>query len=112
MIGNGTKTLVGKAEAESIVRTQQPIENLADRAASYGFPGTVVDGNDVEAVEHFLRFGYVPAPKTIYRDVAKVMPGTWFTVDFDGVESEPTRYFELVFDEVPPWAPAEAVQNG
>ena len=28
-----------------------PIEHIADRAASYGFPGVVVDGNDVEAVE-------------------------------------------------------------
>ena len=28
-----------------------PITQIADRAASYGFPGTVVDGNDVEAVE-------------------------------------------------------------
>ncbi len=28
-----------------------PIASIADRAASYGFPGAVVDGNDVEAVE-------------------------------------------------------------
>ncbi len=29
---------------------QMRIENLADRAAGYGIPGVVVDGNDVEAV--------------------------------------------------------------
>lgn len=29
---------------------QMAIENVADRAASYGFPGVVVDGNDVLAV--------------------------------------------------------------
>jgi len=28
-----------------------PIEHIADRADSYGFPGMVVDGNDLEAVE-------------------------------------------------------------
>jgi pyruvate dehydrogenase E1 component alpha subunit len=29
---------------------QMPVENMADRAAAYGVPSTVVDGNDVEAV--------------------------------------------------------------
>ena len=32
------------------VSDQMPIENIADRAAGYNMPGTIVDGNDVEAV--------------------------------------------------------------
>ncbi len=32
-------------------RTQRAVEDLADRAAGYGMPGEVVDGNDVLAVE-------------------------------------------------------------
>lgn len=32
------------------VSDQMPIENIADRAAGYSMPGTIVDGNDVEAV--------------------------------------------------------------
>ena len=32
------------------VSEQMPIENIADRAAGYNMPGTIVDGNDVEAV--------------------------------------------------------------
>jgi TPP-dependent pyruvate/acetoin dehydrogenase alpha subunit len=32
------------------VSQQMPIENIADRAAGYNIPGTIVDGNDVEAV--------------------------------------------------------------
>lgn len=32
------------------VEEATPIENIADRAAGYGFPGVVVDGNDVLAV--------------------------------------------------------------
>ena len=32
-------------------RAQRAVENLADRAAGYGMPGEVVDGNDVLAVE-------------------------------------------------------------
>jgi 2-oxoisovalerate dehydrogenase E1 component alpha subunit len=32
------------------VRLQMAVEHVADRAAAYGFPGVVVDGNDVVAV--------------------------------------------------------------
>jgi acetoin:2,6-dichlorophenolindophenol oxidoreductase subunit alpha len=32
-----------------------PIEDLAERAASYGIPGAVVDGQDVDAVEEATR---------------------------------------------------------
>jgi len=32
------------------VTDQMPIENIADRASGYDIPGTIVDGNDVEAV--------------------------------------------------------------
>lgn len=31
-----------------------PIEDLSDRAASYGIPGVVVDGQDVDSVEHAM----------------------------------------------------------
>ena len=34
----------------SAIRLTTPIENLADRAVSYGIPGEVVDGQDVDAV--------------------------------------------------------------
>jgi pyruvate dehydrogenase E1 component alpha subunit len=34
---------------------QMNIENVADRAAGYGIPGAIVDGNDVEAVYHAAR---------------------------------------------------------
>ncbi|OPZ30502.1 MAG: Acetoin:2,6-dichlorophenolindophenol oxidoreductase subunit alpha [Lentisphaerae bacterium ADurb.BinA184] len=33
------------------VRASVPIADIADRAAGYGLPGVVVDGNDVEAVQ-------------------------------------------------------------
>jgi TPP-dependent pyruvate/acetoin dehydrogenase alpha subunit len=36
--------------ASTPVSTTFKIENVADRAAAYGMPGVVVDGNDVEAV--------------------------------------------------------------
>ena len=37
------------------VSDQMPIENIADRAAGYNMPGTIVDGNDVEAVHMATR---------------------------------------------------------
>jgi pyruvate dehydrogenase E1 component alpha subunit len=41
------------------VKDAVPVEHIADRAAAYGMPGTVVDGNDVlavrEAVEHAVQ---------------------------------------------------------
>ncbi len=36
--------------ATTSVKIHLPIENIADRAAAYGIPGVVVDGNDVLAV--------------------------------------------------------------
>jgi TPP-dependent pyruvate/acetoin dehydrogenase alpha subunit len=36
--------------ASTAFKTAFAIENVADRAAAYGMPGVVVDGNDVEAV--------------------------------------------------------------
>ena len=37
------------------VTDQMPIENIADRAPGYDIPGTIVDGNDVEAVYRATR---------------------------------------------------------
>ena len=39
---------------------------------------------DPASVASFLRFGYVPAPFSIYRDVAKVRPGEVVSVDVGG----------------------------
>ena len=39
---------------------------------------------DPASVASFLRFGYVPAPFSIYRDVTKVMPGQVVSIDGNG----------------------------
>jgi asparagine synthase (glutamine-hydrolysing) len=39
---------------------------------------------DRDALASYLRFGYVPAPQTIYRDVGKLAPGTILTLAPDG----------------------------
>jgi len=47
-------------------------------------PAGLVREIDPSAVAAFLRFGYVPAPLGIYRDLEKVMPGEVVTVVPDG----------------------------
>jgi asparagine synthase (glutamine-hydrolysing) len=51
------------------------------------------------ALEHYLAFGYIPAPMTIYEGVRKLPPG--HTLFFDGQRLRIERYWEPVF------APAE-----
>jgi asparagine synthase (glutamine-hydrolysing) len=43
--------------------------------------GAPVGAIDPASVASFLRFGYVPAPHTIFRDVGKVMPGEVVSID-------------------------------
>src|SRR6185437_4423790 len=48
---------------------------------------------DRDALAAFLRFAYVPAPRTIYRGVAKLPPGTLLLIQGDG-EPELVRYWD------------------
>jgi len=51
------------------------------------------------SVASFLRFGYVPAPHSIYRGVAKLEPGSIMTIAIDnlgpGYEPQPRRYWSM-----------------
>lgn len=49
--------------------------------------GMVAGEIDVQALRNFLRFGYVQGPRTILRDVHKLMPGTCMVVDQAGLTS-------------------------
>lgn len=58
---------------------------------------------DRAALSAYLRYGYVPAPHSIYRGIAKLSPGTWITFDAQRSEiSAPKRY----------WSALDAVQRG
>ncbi len=56
---------------------------------------------DRDALGEYLQFGYVSAPRAIYRDVRKLLPGHWLEL---GEVGEPAahRY----------WSPADAVARG
>ena len=48
---------------------------------------------DREALTQFLRHKYVPAPRSIYRGVAKLPPGSVVSVDAEGRTSSPVPYW-------------------
>jgi asparagine synthase (glutamine-hydrolysing) len=49
---------------------------------------------DRDALTQYLRFGYVPAPRSIFKDVAKLEPGRFLT--WAGGESQIQRYWDPV----------------
>jgi asparagine synthase (glutamine-hydrolysing) len=53
---------------------------------------------DPQALSDYFSFGYIPAPKTIYRSVRKVLPGHYITVSRDGAVRE-NSYWKLSFGE-------------
>lgn len=56
---------------------------------------------DVESLAGFLRFGYVPAPRSIWGNVAKVKPGEVVSVGIDG------RLHRWIY-----WSATEVARNG
>jgi len=53
---------------------------------------------DEQALSDYFSFGYIPAPKTIYRSVRKVMPGHYLVAAADGTRE--TCYWDLSFAKV------------
>jgi asparagine synthase (glutamine-hydrolysing) len=51
---------------------------------------------DPDAIAEFLRFGYVASPRTIFRGIEKVAPGTLIKAGPDGVSAR--RYWSLSFE--------------
>ncbi len=63
---------------------------------------------DPHAVEEYFTFGYVPDPKTIYRDVRKLEPGAYICVRRGDARITPVRYWDVpLAGERAPAEPAE-----
>ena len=52
---------------------------------------------DLTAVSDYFTFQYVPAPKTIYRDVKKLRPAHYLVADASGIRE--TAYWDIRFDQ-------------
>jgi asparagine synthase (glutamine-hydrolysing) len=53
---------------------------------------------DPQALSDYFSFGYIPAPKTIYRSVRKLQPGHYLVASRTGVKEE--RYWDISFAKV------------
>jgi asparagine synthase (glutamine-hydrolysing) len=53
---------------------------------------------DLDAVDHYLRLQYIPAPHSAFRQISKLPPAHCMSVGFDGKISEPRRYWTLSFE--------------
>ncbi len=53
---------------------------------------------DIESLEFYLRYQYIPAPKTIYKKIYKLKPAHYLFVDFNKPEPIPIRYWDFEFN--------------
>ena len=55
------------------------------------------DGKEIDhqAVEIYLQTGYIPSPWTIYKEVKKLQPGHYFTLNFNTNELKINKYWDL-----------------
>ncbi len=60
--------------------------------------GLVSKEMDHEALSDYFSLGYVPAPKTIYRAVRKVMPGSYLVASAEGIREG--CYWDLSFSKI------------
>lgn len=51
----------------------------------------------LESLEHFLRFSYIPAPATIFKGINKLLPGHCISLDFEGKIGKPEKFFHSNF---------------
>jgi asparagine synthase (glutamine-hydrolysing) len=60
---------------------------------------------DIEALSDYFSYQYVPAPKTIYRNVRKLRPAHYLVVDSSGIREVP--YWDIRFDQIRELSEAE-----
>lgn len=56
---------------------------------------------DPTAIEDYFAFGYIPDPKTIYKDVHKLEPGYCLTIKYGADSYQPRQYWDVKFDPRP-----------
>src|SRR5262249_60393902 len=54
---------------------------------------------DHQALDLYLALRYVPGPKTMFKDIFKLQPGHWMTVDAGGLRFG--KYWDIEYDAVP-----------
>jgi len=52
---------------------------------------------DIQAIDQYLRLQYIPAPKTVFKQIKKLPAAHRMTINFDGKICEPEKYWDLSF---------------
>ena len=63
------------------------------------------------AVEEYFAFGYVPEPRTIYRQALKLSPAHTLTIRRGAVMPQPKQYWDVTFDGSNPISAEDAQQE-
>jgi asparagine synthase (glutamine-hydrolysing) len=66
---------------------------------------------DPEAVEDYFAYGYVPEPKSIFRDVRKLPPGHTLTIKRGQTLGSPREYWDVPFKSLGPISVEDAKQD-
>lgn len=66
---------------------------------------------DIQAIDQYLHLQYIPAPKTIYKNVYKLLPGHYITIDFEFNMSEQKSYYDFMFQPVSNLTKAEFIDE-
>jgi asparagine synthase (glutamine-hydrolysing) len=64
--------------------------------AFHAIPGLQLE-LDMFAIDEYLRLMYIPAPRTVFKQIRKLLPAHRMSVYFDGKIKGPDRYWELEF---------------
>ncbi|GHB37231.1 asparagine synthase (glutamine-hydrolyzing) [Mongoliitalea lutea] len=52
---------------------------------------------DLYAIDQYLTYQYIPAPRTAYRKIKKLLPGHYMVVDFEGNVKANRKYWDIHF---------------
>src|SRR6202162_1482036 len=66
---------------------------------------------DPLAVEDYFAYGYVPEPRTIFKDVYKLAPGCMLTLKRGQASARPVEYWDVPFKLSAPITEAEATEE-
>ena len=56
---------------------------------------------DTEAIEDYFTFGYIPEPKSIFKNVKKLEPGHVILIEKGDSDIKPSQYWDVKFDQSP-----------
>lgn len=57
---------------------------------------------DVFAIEEYFAYGYIPEPRTIYKQAQKLLPGHTLTIKMGNPLPQPAQYWDMPFQSIGP----------